>query len=69
MDKKKYLILQLSYSTIIHLGWCCSTIVIFFTIGRPSDGSFWSFDAKTYQHMAFARPNVNEGKKNVLAKI
>ena len=30
--KKQYLFLELSYSTILHLRWYCSTIVNFFTI-------------------------------------
>ena len=57
--KSKFFFLQLSYNTILHLGWYCSTIVNFFTIGRLDNGSFWSFDAKIYQHMACERPNVN----------
>ena len=32
LNKKQYLFLELSYSTILHLRWYCSTIVNFFTI-------------------------------------
>ena len=57
--KMNILFLQLSYSAIINLWWHYSSIVNFFTITRPYNGSFWGFDAKIYQHMAFERSDTD----------
>ena len=63
-NKIKYFSLQLCYSIIIHLGWHCSTIAVFFFLQlqdftRSGNVLFLCLDAKIYQHMAYKRPNVN----------
>ena len=40
MNKKSILFLQVSYSTIINLGWYCNSIVNFFTITILGNASF-----------------------------
>ena len=53
VNKKKYLFLQVSYSTIINLG------LYYSTIARPGNKTFWCFDTKIYQHISFERPGID----------
>ena len=61
--KNNFFGLQLSYSVIIHLGWHCSTIAIFFLqledFTKLGNGQFLCLDAKIYQNIAYRRPDVN----------
>ena len=58
MNKKSILFLQVSYSTIINLGWYCNSIVNFFTTTILGNASFQQFDAKIQHIQSFTTPIV-----------
>ena len=72
-NKIIFLVLQLSYSAILHLESHCSTLANFFAIVYiykfGCSGGFLVFYAKLNQRMTYTIPNVNALSMTLFLKI